>query len=58
MSRDKKKDDKYSIDQENLAIPEVHTGKVEIKDTEETEEKTSVSYETLAMPEIHIKKHK
>ncbi|MCQ2514244.1 MAG: hypothetical protein MJ089_04045 [Ruminococcus sp.] len=53
-----KNKNEYEIETENLAVPEIHTGKVKIEDTEEKDntKKSSVSYETLAIPEIHIKK--
>ncbi|MBQ9828523.1 MAG: hypothetical protein IJM62_07550 [Lachnospiraceae bacterium] len=43
----------YYMDMENLAMPEIHTGKVKPEEPEEPEE--TITYETLAMPEIHIK---
>lgn len=52
-----KSNKKYSVSSENLAIPEVHTGKVKQYDTEESDT-ASVTYETVAVPEIHIKKKK
>lgn len=48
--------DKYSVDTENLAFPEIHTGKVRLKDTENNDSEESILYETVALPEIHIKK--
>ncbi len=42
---------------ENLAVPEVHTGEVE--NTDDTEEKpVSILYDNLAMPEIQFVPHK
>lgn len=53
------KKENYTIETENLAIPEVHTGKVDIEDTDkEDNKKSSVTYDTLAVPEVHIRKKK
>lgn len=51
-----KTDKKYKLETEDLALPEVKTGKVEATAEEETDEE--ISYETLAIPEIHIKHKK
>lgn len=53
--KDKAKD-KYSFDSENLAVPEVHTGKVKQNDIVE-EDDEPVLYD-VAVPEVHIKKNK
>ena len=45
----------YSVDTENLAMPEIHTGKVDQNEKQEEPEET-ITYDTLAMPEIHIKR--
>lgn len=45
-------DTEYTVDYENLAVPEVHTGKVDF--TESSTEPPAVQYETLAVPEINI----
>ena len=45
----------YTVDTENLAIPEIHTGKVDQSEKQEEPEET-ITYDTLAMPEIHIKR--
>ena len=45
----------YSVDTENLAVPEIHTGKVDQSGKPEEPEET-ITYDTLAMPEIHIKR--
>lgn len=58
MKQIKKSTEKYEIEAENLAVPEVHTGKVEIKDDEPTNTKDEIIYDDLAIPEIHIKKKK
>lgn len=50
--------DKYIISTENLAFPEIHTGKVTQNDTEKETDKDTVVYDTVAVPEIHIKKKK
>ena len=54
--KDKAKD-KYSFNSENLAIPEVHTGKVKQNDIVEDNDDESVLYD-VAVPEVHIKKKK
>ncbi|MCI6007256.1 hypothetical protein ACTQ3M_04350 [Oscillospiraceae bacterium LCP25S3_E10] len=50
--------EKYIVYTENLAFPEIHTGKVANKDTETEEFDDTVQYDTVAVPEIHIKKKK
>ena len=50
--------DKYIISTENLAFPEIHTGKVAQNDTEKETDKDTLVYDTVAVPEIHIKKKK
>ncbi|MDD5889413.1 MAG: hypothetical protein PUC69_02205 [Ruminococcus sp.] len=54
--KDKSKD-KYSFNSENLAVPEVHTGKVKQNDIVEDNDDESVLYD-VAVPEVHIKKKK
>lgn len=49
--------DKYSFDSENLAVPEVHTGKVKQNDIVEDNDDEPVLYD-VAVPEVHIKKKK
>ena len=48
----------YEVESENLAVPEIHTGKAvhhtEKKEEEQENDKPSVKYDTLAVPEIHI----
>lgn len=51
--KDKAKD-KYSFNSENLAVPEVHTGKVKQNDIVEEEDDEPVLYD-VAVPEVHIK---
>lgn len=57
----KKKEDKgeggkdYSIETENLAVPEIHTGKVD-EEPAKKDRKESISYDNLAIPEVHFKK--
>lgn len=47
---------KYKLTTENLAVPEVHTGKIDQPDTCEEPCEETISYENLAVPEIHIRK--
>ena len=54
--KDKAKD-KYSFNSENLAVPEVHTGKVKQNDIIEDNDDEPVLYD-VAVPEVHIKKKK
>ena len=54
--KDKAKD-KYSFNSENLAGPEVHTGKVKQNDIVEDNDDEPVLYD-VAVPEVHIKKKK
>ena len=54
--KDKAKD-KYSFNSENLAVPEVHTGKVKQNDIVEDNDDEPVLYDE-AVPEVHIKKKK
>lgn len=48
---------KYSFNSENLAVPEVHTGKVKQNDIVEDNDDETVLYD-VAVPEVHIKKKK
>ena len=52
-----KHEKKYTIDTEELAVPEIHTkgNKRSLQDERDDEE---IIYEPLAVPEIHIKKMK
>ena len=54
--KDKTKD-KYSFNSENLAVPEVHKGKVKQNDIVEDNDDEPVLYD-VAVPEVHIKKKK
>lgn len=51
----------YTVESENLAVPEVHTGKVEhkeiIDDETDSGAEVDISFDT-AIPEIHIHKKK
>lgn len=42
----------FTVDIENLAVPEVHTGKVSLTESEKAP--PAVQYETVAVPEINI----
>ena len=48
--------DKYFVETENLAFPEIHTGKVKQISSEKPNADESVIYDTVAVPEIHITK--
>ena len=50
--------DKYFVETENLAFPEIHTGKVKQISSEKPNADESVIYDTVAVPEINIKKKK
>ena len=58
----KKKEDKaegseeYSVETENLAMPEIHTGKVDTEPEKKEHKVSGISYDNLAMPEVHFKK--
>lgn len=52
------KDRKYTFESENLAFPEVHTGKVKQNDVAEDTTDSTVVYDTVAVPEVHLKKTK
>ena len=51
------KDRKFTFDSENLAFPEIHTGKVKQNDVAEDNTDSTVVYDTVAVPEVHLKKH-
>ncbi len=53
----KSKHHEYNLAFDNLAIPEVHTGKKKSDDSE-ADSKPSINYDSVAIPEIHIKKNK
>lgn len=48
--------DKYFVETENLAFPEIHTGKVKQKSSDKPDPDETVTYDTVAVPEIHIKR--
>ena len=50
------KDRKFTFDSENLAFPEIHTGKVKQNDVAEDNTDSTVVYDTVAVPEVHLKK--
>lgn len=48
----------YSVESDNMAIPEIHTGKVVHKEKEKNKKLPDIQFDSLAIPEIHIKKKK
>lgn len=56
----KKKEPIYHVGNEDVAIPEVHTGKVahEQAAQQDTGEKENIHYENVAIPEVHIPRKK
>ena len=52
----KKKEPVYHVGNEDVAVPEVHTGKVahEQAAQQDTGEKENIHYENVAIPEVHI----
>ena len=52
------KDRKFTFDSENLAFPEIHTGKVKQNDVAEDNTDSTVVYDTVAVPEVNPKKPK
>ena len=61
------KHSEYKVESENLAVPEVHLGKIEGDDDKGSAEKgatgasdaeQSITYDNVAIPEIHIRKRK
>lgn len=62
MFKKDKETTKYTVETENLAVPEVHTGKVKHDKIEENKvsanDNIEIDFGTLAVPEIHIKKKK
>ena len=56
MSLFKKKpqEPKLTVETDEVAVPEVHTG--ELKETELEEEDSEIRYDDVAIPEIHIRK--
>ncbi|WP_455500375.1 hypothetical protein [Gemmiger sp.] len=50
---------RYRVRNEDVALPEVHTGQVPHDDAPETPEKhRPINYENVAIPEVHIPKKK
>ena len=50
---------RYRVHDADVALPEIHTGKVPHPDAAETPEKNkSIAYENVAIPEVHIPKKK
>ena len=45
-----------SVETENLAMPEIHTGKVDTEPEKKEHKVSGISYDNLAMPEVHFKK--
>lgn len=50
-----KHDKKYTIETEELAIPEIHT-KEHTQPVPDERKDEEIVYESLAVPEVHIKK--
>lgn len=50
-----KKKNKYKVESENLAVPEIHTDEEKEKGTAVPEEH-EIEYDNLAVPEIHFTK--
>ena len=52
----KKKEQVYHVGNEDVAVPEVHTGKVAHEQAvqQDTGEKENIHYENVAIPEVHI----
>ena len=53
---------RYRMEQEDLAVPEVHTGKVDHPDPAPAEsaapQEDPITYDNVAIPEIHLKRKK
>ena len=56
----KKKKPAYHVGSEDVAVPEVHTGKVTHQETAEqdTGKEENIHYENVAIPEVHIPRKK
>ncbi len=52
--KDSEKAKEYKIINENVAVPEVHTG--EDKDVDDKVKDETITYDNVAIPEIHIRK--
>lgn len=50
---------RYRVRNEDVALPEIHTGQISHEDTPETPEKHKpINYENVAIPEVHIQRKK
>ena len=57
--REALKKQRYRVHNDDVALPEVHTGQVTHSDTPETPEKHKpINYENVAIPEVHIPRKK
>lgn len=54
----REKRQKYRVDTENLAVPEIHLGESKEPEGEIKEENDSITYDEVAVPEIHVLKNK
>ena len=55
--REALKKQRYRVQSDDVALPEVHTGQVTHSDAPEPPEKhKSINYENVAIPEVHIPK--
>lgn len=56
LEMEQKKEPVYHVGNEDVAVPEVHTGKVahEQAAQQDTGEKENIHYENVAIPEVHI----
>ena len=46
----------YSVETDSLAVPEIHTGKVDTEPEKKDHKVSGISYDNLAMPEVHFRK--
>jgi hypothetical protein len=44
------------VETDSLAVPEIHTGKVDTEPEKKDRKVSGISYDNLAMPEVHFKK--
>ena len=57
--REALKKQRYRVQSDDVALPEVYTGQVAHSDAPETPEKhKSINYENVAIPEVHVPKKK
>ncbi len=57
--REALKKQRYRVQSDDVALPEVYTGQVAHSDAPETPEKhKSINYENVAIPEVHVPKTK